>query len=80
MTEVHGYVYEVGTVYEVIYPASGITVDWAYGAANIPYSTTIELRREAGFIPPPSNIKLEGEEVWAFHKSIAYDVIAEFSP
>jgi hypothetical protein len=40
--------------------------------------TTIELRAEDGFTPPPENIILEGEEVWAFHKSIAYDIIDQF--
>ena len=80
LESVHGYVYAVGTVYEVIYPCSGITVDWAYGAAKVPYVTTIELRADDGFTPPPSMIKIEGEEVWEFHKSIAYDVLGNFTP
>jgi hypothetical protein len=61
-----------------MYPSSGVTIDFAYGTAGIPYASTIELRSEYGFVPPPENIILEGEEIWAFHKSIAYDIMAEF--
>ncbi|MCP4248122.1 MAG: hypothetical protein GY778_13845, partial [bacterium] len=31
---VHGKYYEPGPVYSTIYPASGVTVDWAYGGAG----------------------------------------------
>ena len=54
--------------------------DWGYGAAGIKYSTTIELRGDYGFDPPPETIILECEEMWAFHRSVANDVIAEYVP
>ena len=61
---VHGYDnYVVGDVFHTIYPASGIGVDFGYGSAGIKYSTTIELRGEFGFDPPPSTIILECEEM-----------------
>jgi len=72
--------YVVGDVWSTIYPASGIGVDWGYGAAGVKYSTTVELRGDYGFDPPPSTIILECEEMWAFHRSIANDMIAEYVP
>ena len=78
---VHGQEYIVGPLYDTLYPASGISVDFAYGSAGIKYSTTIELRDSIyGFDPPPETIILECEEMWAFHRSAAYDIIAEFVP
>ncbi len=69
----------MGTFNHVLYPASGVSLDWGYHIMGIPYVLTMELRKDDGFTPPPSNIKLEGEEVWAFHRSVANDIIAEFS-
>ena len=78
---VHGQEYIVGPLYDTLYPASGTSVDFAYGSAGIKYSTTIELRDSIyGFDPPPETIILECEEMWAFHRSAAYDIIAEFVP
>ena len=78
---VHGEQYFVGPLYDTLYPASGISVDFAYGSAGIKYSTTVELRDSVfGFAPPPETIILECEEMWAFHRSAAYDIVAEFGP
>jgi hypothetical protein len=79
--EVDRHRYEVGNTYDVIYAASGITLDWFFGVASIPYSISVELRDNIyGFMPPPEMIEVEGLEMWAFHKQVAYDVIAEFVP
>lgn len=49
-----------------LYPASGNTVDWAYGTYGI-YAIALELRpgpeAESGFVLPPSAIVPTGEEV-----------------
>lgn len=49
-----------------LYPASGNTVDWAYGTHGI-YAIALELRpgpeSELGFLLPPSEIVPTGEEV-----------------
>ena len=60
---VHSTKIKVGDVFHTIYPAFGIGVDFGYGSAGIKYSTTIELRGEFGFDPPPSTIILECEEM-----------------
>lgn len=36
--------YEVGSIYETIYPASGNAIDYVYGVLSIPLSYTYELR------------------------------------
>lgn len=47
--------------------ASGISVDWAYGAVNIPLSYTFELRDqgEFGWILPADQIIQNAEELLA---------------
>ncbi|CAF0934538.1 unnamed protein product [Rotaria sordida] len=50
--------YTTGTIANVLYIASGSTVDWAYDGLDIPYSATIELPptqsgSSNGFILPP---------------------------
>ena len=77
----HGEVYEVGCIPCVLYVASGNSVDWAYGAANIKYTYSIELRDTGryGFLLPADQIIPNGEEIWAFHASAARSVIAEFA-
>ncbi|XP_058821057.1 zinc carboxypeptidase-like [Topomyia yanbarensis] len=63
--KVHQKPYRVGTTADVLYTASGISVDWAYGVANIPLSYTFELRDqvEFGFILPADQIVPNAEEL-----------------
>lgn len=60
---VHGMYYEPGPVCETIYPASGVTVDWAYAEAGA-FGFTIELRDTGyyGFLLPPEQILPTCEE------------------
>ena len=71
---VHNKTYECGSVIDVIYPASGVTVDWAYDGAGITNAFTIEARcgpPGQGHNPPESDILPNAQEIWAFHKVIA---------
>ncbi|KAJ8944096.1 hypothetical protein NQ318_019434 [Aromia moschata] len=54
----YGTQYRVGTVYEVIYPASGSSCDWVKGTFNTSIVYTYELRDlgEYGFLLPPEQI------------------------
>lgn len=54
---VNGATYTPGPIYTLLYPASGGSVDWTYGARGAA-SFTIELRDQGqnGFILPPSQI------------------------
>ena len=47
---------------------------------EIPYSYAMELRDTGkyGFMLPPDQIAISGEEVWAFHQVMADRVIQEF--
>jgi len=79
---VHGKEYEVGCIPCMLYVASGGSLDWTLGEAEIPYSYGMELRDTGnyGFILPPDQIIPTGEEVWAFHMTIARELIKEFGP
>ncbi|CAF3209194.1 unnamed protein product [Rotaria sp. Silwood2] len=44
LTGVHGTQYQHGTIAQIIYAASGSTVDWTYGIANVTFSYGVELR------------------------------------
>ena len=56
--------------------AAGITIDWAYGAANVTYSYTPELRDtgEWGFLLPPDQIQPTGEETLAGILTMAREI------
>ncbi|CAD5120616.1 DgyrCDS9173 [Dimorphilus gyrociliatus] len=58
-----GTTWTYGSACTTIYPASGITVDYTYGAAGIKYSYTPELRGP-GFNPGPNAITPSYQEVW----------------
>ncbi len=75
----HGAYYEVGQAHDTIYPTSGSARDWGKGVAEVKYTTGMELRDtgEYGFLLPEDQIIPNSEEVWAFHKSVARDIIAE---
>ena len=57
-------------------------MDWTLGELGIPYSYAMELRDtgEFGFLLPEDQIIPTGEEVWAFHMTVARDIIKEFVP
>jgi len=80
--EVHGTNFEIGCIPCLLYVASGGTLDWTLGELGIPYSYAMELRDTGayGFILPPNQIIPSGEEVWAFHMTVAREIIKEFVP
>jgi len=61
---VHGVTYTTGPICDTIYPASGDSADWTYGAANVVYSYACELRGDS-FILPPEEIIPSGQETFA---------------
>ena len=77
----HGKEHIAGPVRTTIYACSGISVDWAYGEAKIPYAFTLELRDtgQYGFLLPPEQIIPTGEEIMAFHVYMAQQIIKEFA-
>ena len=77
---VHGEVYEVGTGPDLLYVASGSSVDYSYSTLGVKYSIAVELRGGYGFTAPPKTIILECEEMWAFHQQAGRDIIAEYVP
>ncbi|XP_021942856.1 zinc carboxypeptidase-like isoform X2 [Zootermopsis nevadensis] len=56
--------YEVGSIYDAIYPASGGSIDWVRGVLDTPYSYVWELRDTGryGFLLPASQIIDTAEE------------------
>ena len=78
LTKVHGTPYETGTIPKLLHVASGSSMDWALGVANIPYSYTLELRDKGrhGFILPRSEIIPTGEETWAGVKVFMQELIS----
>jgi len=78
----HQKTYEVGCIPCMLYVASGGSLDWTLGQLGIPYSYGMELRDtgEYGFLLPPEQIIPTGEEAWAFHLTVARELIKEFVP
>ncbi|EAT37217.1 AAEL010782-PA [Aedes aegypti] len=62
----YGTKYKYGNIYDAIYPASGASVDWAYGTLDVKIAYTYELRPGSGswngFVLPPKQIVPTGEE------------------
>uniref|UniRef100_A0A023ES11 Zinc carboxypeptidase A 1 n=1 Tax=Aedes albopictus TaxID=7160 RepID=A0A023ES11_AEDAL len=62
----YGTKYNYGNIYDAIYPASGASVDWAYGTLDVKIAYTYELRPGSGswngFVLPPKQIVPTGEE------------------
>ncbi len=77
----HGVTYKVGPLSSTVYPASGISIDWAYGEAGVKYSYTIELRDtgQYGFLLPPDQIVPTGEEIYAFHRAVMRGIREELN-
>lgn len=63
----HGLEFQVGNIYDIIYPASGGSNDYTYGVGKVTYSYGVELRDtgEYGFLLPPDQIVPSGEEITA---------------
>ena len=79
---VHQKTYDVGCIPCMLYVASGGSLDWTLGQLGIPYSYGMELRDTGmyGFLLPPDQIIPTGEEAWAFHLTVARELIKEFVP
>lgn len=57
ISETNGHMYKVGSFKDLMYAASGTSIDWSYGAAKIPYSYLIELRsKQHRFVLPTNEI------------------------
>jgi murein tripeptide amidase MpaA len=74
---VHGKSFAAGPICEIIYQASGASVDWAYGKGNVTYSMAVELRDQGqyGFILPANQIIPSGEEIFAALKSFIQTIV-----
>jgi len=74
---VHGTQFAYGPISTTIYPASGSSADYTYGAGNVLYSYGVELRDtgQYGFLLPPSQIVPSGEETYAALKVWASTVL-----
>ena len=62
---VHRSKFVYGSIFEVIYPASGSSCDWAYDTANIPCSFAPELRDRGryGFLLPEDQIQASSKNI-----------------
>ncbi|XP_074596996.1 carboxypeptidase B-like [Brevipalpus obovatus] len=58
--------YTFGQIYQVIYPAFGSSVDWAFDETSTKISFAIELRDTGtfGFLLPPDQIEPAASEIW----------------
>jgi hypothetical protein len=63
--QVHGMKFAVGSICNIIYQASGSSIDWAYSVANVTYAYGVELRDTGryGFLLPPEQIIPSGQEI-----------------
>lgn len=62
--DVHGKRYQAGRTYTILYPASGVTLDWLYGELGA-FGLSIELRDTGsyGFLLPKTQIRPNGQEI-----------------
>jgi len=74
----HGKVYTEGTIYNVVYPASGSSADYVYDTCKVKYAYGVELRDTGahGFNLPASEIIPSGEEIFAATQVLADYVLA----
>ncbi|EFX75601.1 hypothetical protein DAPPUDRAFT_306729 [Daphnia pulex] len=69
---VNGASYLIGSIPDLLYIASGSSIDWVKGAAGVKYAYTLELRDSGryGFLLPARLILPSGKETWvALHAS-----------
>jgi len=73
----HGLKYGQGPIASTIYQASGVMCDEVYKSSGVILSYTCELRDTGsyGFLLPASQIKPQGEEIWAATLSICQWVL-----
>ena len=69
--------YTIGSAAKVIYPASGISIDWAKGELGIPYTYTVELpdTGDHGFLLPASSIESVGREAFVGIEAMMQELI-----
>jgi len=62
----YGTVYESGSIYDILYAASGTSTDYYYESEGVVYSYLVELRDKGQkkFILPPSEIAPTFEETF----------------
>jgi len=74
-----GLTYNYGTIYNIIYPASGSSADWGYDVGGVVFSYGVELRDTGtyGFILPADQIRPQGEEIWAATVAMAKYLIPQ---
>ncbi|KAG0309255.1 Carboxypeptidase A4 [Dissophora globulifera] len=67
LRDVHGTKFAVGSVCNIIYQASGGSLDWTYAEGNVKYSYAVELRDTGkhGFMLPEEEILPSGQETFA---------------
>lgn len=76
----HGVTYKSGPIAEIIYEASGSSVDWAHAKLGIKYSYALELRDDGthGFNLPVNEIQPTVEETFAGIVGMADEIYKEF--
>jgi murein tripeptide amidase MpaA len=74
---VNGIVFQVGNVANIIYVASGGSLDWTYGVQNVVLSFAVELRDTGryGFVLPVNQIVPSGSETFASVVALANCVL-----
>lgn len=67
LKSVNGVSFAQGPICEIIYQASGSSVDWTYAIGKVTYSMAVELRDKGryGFLLPPDQIIPSGKETLA---------------
>ena len=80
LSAVHGTQFQYGPIYEIIYQATGSSVDWAYDVAHVKYSFALELRDTGkyGFMLPASQIRPTCEETYAGLVAMVDEIYPEF--
>merc|ERR1719483_245417 len=75
--DVAGTEFVYGSCYEVIYPATGITVDYMHDVEHVPCSVTPELRDTGryGFLLPEDQIMPVAEEMYPGYMLMAHGVM-----
>ncbi|CAG9564626.1 unnamed protein product [Danaus chrysippus] len=70
--DVNGRMYKVGNFKDLMYFATGTSVDWSYGTARIPFSYLIELRsKQHKFLLPKEEILDCCKEIFSGIKALA---------
>jgi hypothetical protein len=66
---VNGLTFQYGSIVDIVYPASGGTIDWTNAVLGIDYSFAMEMRPDGnsanGFVLPPAQIGDAAREAWA---------------